>query len=186
MGTHPLTALKNLIVLLLYSCVFLLGFSLPASLEASLFNPLLDPTLPGFEAFLEGKAAFEEENWEKAIDCFFKQVIQKGHKPVFNTNYFIDEDGDFPYVWDLDEIDEMIEYFLNSHVYYDFSTEQAASEAYYSLYRHSRFYLGLIFLYQNKIKSAHYNFLKAILFPGAVEKAYPIYFRSSKFSRATR
>ncbi len=189
-------ASKNFIFLLLCSFLFFFAVSTPRVLEASLFNPLVEPTLPGFEAFLQGKTYFEEEKWEEAIDCF-KRAIQESHKPVFDCRCFTDDEGDHDacHLVDLVEdkdtittllnfdgnlVEEKIEfddYLIDFNPSYNFSKRQATLETDYSLYRHSRFYLGLIFLYQGKIKSAHFNFLKAILFTGAEEKIYPVYFR---------
>ncbi len=161
---------KNFIFLLLCSFLFFFAVSTPRSLEASLFNPLLAQDHPGFEAFLEGKAYFEAEKWEEAIDCF-KRVIQESHKPVFDCGCFTRDEGydnacgveslledkdaityctyiDGNVVEEKLEIDDLMDFDL----YFDCSGEQVMFEAHYSLYRHSRFYLGLIFLYQGKKK----------------------------------
>ncbi len=183
-------ASKNFIFLLLCSFLFFFAVSTPRVLEASLFNPLLAQDHPGFEAFLEGKAYFEAEKWEEAIDCF-KRVIQESYKPVFYCRNFIGNEG-YAYAcyyflsypefepeneseegsigFSIDDDEDDYDYFLGG-------TDAVEEETYYSLYRHSRFYLGLISLYQGKIKTAHFHFMRAIGFQGKEKEIGPLYFR---------
>lgn len=127
---------KNFIFLLLSSFLFFFIFSIPHSLEACLFNPLLAKDQPGFAAFLEGKTYFEAEKWEEAI-CCFEQAIQESQKPIFDCDDFVNECGDSACSDCGWRSKEGIYYFLTT-------IKGAVGEAHYSLYRHSHFHLGLI------------------------------------------